>query len=429
LRRATPLLLLRPPMSLAIESLGRPSLRPGVVVVQRLLFVMDVKPLPRMMVVVGVAALAVAGCGADLLQAGKDGGSAGADSGPWIAACDHYFAAEYLRCGGPRLPPDENARVQARFEQVCANEIALPGTGVTSATLEACASALDVAPCELPFGLPEACNFKGSRSGGAACTDGLQCASGQCQDHVPISPEGPTGPATCGTCEAAVALGEVCGDAGCSTGICLTTDTTASLPTYSCTAISQGDAGAPCDDLAALCKPGLYCAAQTGTCTELGAMGAPCGDGSTPPGAPGGCLAPLACVGLPGASVCAGGAAGAFCLGDSDCNSGLGCVPAGPCASNGQTARFGCSQSGQCTSITWAGPGQPCSDAVRCLVGTCAFGAGFTSMDQDADGGLIVGSCPMVVPDGQPCSVGTTCDTFSECFAGKCELLDGVVCK
>ena len=380
------------------------------------------------MIVVGVAALAAARCGgADLLQAGKDGGS----TGPLIAACDHYFTAQYLRCGGPRLPPDETARIQARFEQVCANEIALAGSGVTSATLEACASALDVSPCELPAGPPPACNFKGSLPGGAACTDGLQCTSGQCQDHVPITPAGPTGSATCGTCEAAVAVGEVCAhdnfSAGCSTGICLTNDTTASLPTYTCTAISQGDPGAPCDDLAATCKPGLYCAAQTGKCTQLGAMGAPCGDGSAPPGAPGGCLAPLACVGLPGASVCSSGAAGALCLSDYDCNAGLGCVPAGPCASNGQTARFGCSQSGQCTSMTWAGPGQPCSDAVRCLVGTC-FGSGFASTGQDADGGLIVGTCPMVVPDGQPCAVGT-CDTFSECFAGKCQLLDSVVCK
>ena len=33
----------------------------------------------------------------------------------------------------------------------------------------------------------------------------------------------------------------------------------------------------------------------------------------------------------------------------------------------------------------------------------------------------------MVVPDGQPCGDGNdTCDTFSECFGGTCELLDGV---
>jgi hypothetical protein len=252
--------------------------------------------------------------------------------------------------------------------------------------------------------------------------------------HVPFTPEGPTGPRTCGTCEAAAAIGEVCGNdnfsAGCHpTGSCLTKDPTATIATYTCMAITQGDPGAPCDDLAAFCKPGLYCAAQTAKCAQLGAAGALCGDGSRPPGDPGGCLAPLACVGLPGASTCASGGAGAFCLSDYDCNSGLGCEPAGPCASNGQPARFGCSQSGQCVSTTWASPGHPCSDTVRCLVGTCDFGGGFFPISQNADGGLLSGNCPVVVADGAPCNVGTTCDTFSECFAGKCELLNSVVCK
>src|SRR6185312_13202283 len=98
-------------------------------------------------------------------------------------------------------------------------------------------------------------------------------------------------------CAAAANIGGICDTAGCATGICITQDTTASMPTYTCTAVVQGDVGAPCDDLAASCGPGLYCAAQTGTCTLLGTIGAPCGDGPTLPGAPGGCLAPLACVG------------------------------------------------------------------------------------------------------------------------------------
>jgi hypothetical protein len=46
-----------------------------------------------------------------------------------------------------------------------------------------------------------------------------------------------------------------------------------------------------------------------------------------------------------------------------------------------------------------------------------------------ADGNLVVGTCPMVVPDGQPCTVASTCDTFAQCFQGTCTLLDGVVCR
>src|SRR5215471_8706647 len=95
-----------------------------------------------------------------------------ADAGARNAACDHYYAAQYLRCGGPRLPVDEAARIQVRFE-------------------EACASALDVSPCEFPAGLPQECNFKGSLSGGASCRDGLQCASGLCQGQVEYTPGGP----------------------------------------------------------------------------------------------------------------------------------------------------------------------------------------------------------------------------------------------
>ena len=326
-------------------------------------------------------------------------------------ACDDYFAATYLRCGGPRLPPEETMRIQARFGQVCANQIALPGSGVTSATLEACASALNESACEFPAGPPQACNFKGALSGGAACTDPLQCQSGFCQGQVSITPGGESKSRACGVCEAAAHSGENCNAAGCTTGACMTQDTTASMPTYTCRPIVQGVVNAPCDELTAICEPGTYCAVHTGTCTPLGTMGAPCGDGPTLPGAPGGCIAPLACVGPAGFATCSSGALGASCAYDLDCSPGL-----------------GCSASGQCVSITWANPGEACGDAVRCLVGICGLADGSGLPTPAMDGGGIVGICPMVVPDGQPCLSGT-CDTFSACFDGKCELLDSVVCR
>ena len=326
-------------------------------------------------------------------------------------ACDDYFAATYLRCGGPRLPPDETARIRARFEQVCATQSALPGSGVTSATLEACASALNESPCEFPAGPPQACDFKGSLPGGTACTDSLQCQSGLCEGQFSFNPGGESDSRMCGTCQAAANIGGNCNAGGCSTGACITQDTTASMPTYTCTAIVQGDVGAPCDDLTALCQTGLYCAAQTGTCTPLGTIGTPCGDGS--PGDPGGCLAPLGCVGSPGAAICSSGAPGASCSRDLDCSPGV-----------------GCSVSGQCVSITWANPGEACGDAIRCLVGTCNLVGGVVvgGTHVSLDGGPLTGTCPMVVPDGQPCS-GGTCDTFSECFAGTCGLFDSAVCR
>src|ERR1019366_1021367 len=97
-----------------------------------------------------------------------------------IAACVHYYQATYIRCLGPVLPASEGARVQARFVQVCENDMALPGSGMSPANVEACASALDLWPC-VNGGPPQACYFYGSLGGGAACNEGLQCQSGWCQ--------------------------------------------------------------------------------------------------------------------------------------------------------------------------------------------------------------------------------------------------------
>ncbi len=397
------------------------------------------------------------GCsGSSNASAPLDGGAASADAGitRWtdasVAACDHYFAAQYSRCGGPVLPASETLRLRTRFEQVCENQIALPGSGVTVATLQACASALDASACQFPEGPPVACNFHGSLPGGAPCNDGLQCQSGTCSGTALDGPGGQIGPFTCGTCEPFAAVGQVCarGDfsAGCaSDALCLTTQAmqTAAEATYVCVALAQGDVGAACDGLSATCKTGLYCAAQTGRCAKLAGAGAPCGVGARPRANPGGCAAPLACVGIPGTATCGSGAADAFCLSDDDCSPGLGCTP-GPCSST--TARIGCSASGTCALVTWVAPGRACDGyRTRCLVGSC-------NVDEPSpppDAGIAQGTCPTVVPDGQPCVVegvgpaaptGPTCDTFAQCFAphapaasagaqGKCTLLYSTVCR
>jgi hypothetical protein len=103
---------------------------------------------------------------------GETGGTSGAattDAGPdapnpaeslsaevSAVECDHYFKARYSRCGGPVLPDGEKERVRLRFQQVCQNQSALPGSGVTRATLEACATAFDSFACDLPIGPPAA---------------------------------------------------------------------------------------------------------------------------------------------------------------------------------------------------------------------------------------------------------------------------------
>jgi hypothetical protein len=369
-----------------------------------------------------------------------DGGfSSFADAGTAAAVCAHYFAAQSLHCGGARLPASEMARVEARFVQVCLNGMALPGSGMTADSVEACAAALDASACELPDGEPVACNFSGTLPGGAPCNEGFQCQSGGCLGTAFLSPEGQIGPTTCGACAPFVEDGAVCAHAmfsgGCASDeICLIGPgmETAAQPTYTCVRVTHGDTGATCDGLAASCKPGLYCAAQTGKCAALGDAGAACGEGASPPGNPGGCAAPLACVGLQGMATCSLGGAGAFCLRDVDCAAGLGCIP-GPCSPT--IARIGCGASGTCGPVTWAAPGQPCDGySTRCLVGDCGAPR-LTPPRVGPDGGVMMLTCPAVTADGQPCAA--QCDTLAECFAtdsdaggtGACVLPDGVVCR
>jgi hypothetical protein len=238
-----------------------------------------------------------------------------------------------------------------------------------------------------------------------------------------------------------VAVGQICalGDfsAGCpANSICFTKDTTAKMPTSTCTPVVQGGVGASCDDLAASCKTGLYCDLQTKHCAQLGAAGAPCPNGAA-------CAPPLSCVGKPGAATCVMGAAGAFCLYDLDCASGLLCVQ-GPCPP-GAFGGLSCPGPGTCQPVVWAAAGEPCdSHQTRCLVGSCFFMA-----PPSVDGGVVSGTCPQIVGDGNSsdavhgmwalASMYSTCDTFAEPFdpigppvrqgaAGKCTLLDSVVC-
>jgi len=373
------------------------------------------------------------GCSGEVNRsAGPDVGAEAGVEPPGHAgtsACDHYFAATHSRCGGPVLPASETTRIRARFEQLCQNEMALPGSGVTPDSLDACATALEGSPCDLPAGPPPECAFHGALPGGAACTDSIQCQSAGCSGTASYTPEGQTGPFTCGTCEPLAPVGQVCGHADFSAGCpgdaaCLLDESTSgdTDPTYTCVAITEGAAGAACDDLTAICQTGLACSSATGQCVPLVAAGTACG---VAPGWPGGCAAPLACSG----GVCTSGAAGASCFDDVDCAVGLGCACAvGGCASP------------TCEAITWVAAGQPCSAVARCLVGTCDLGS-VPPGPPSSDGGAPTGMCPTVISDGAPCTVvdnGTTCDTFSECFTpeaagsngpGTCALIDSVACR
>jgi hypothetical protein len=323
-------------------------------------------------------------CGGPGSGPGAGSGSGGSTS----AQCGDYFDAILAGgCNGSTPPADELARQRARFVSACGAELALPGVALTAGALETCATAVrTTGACRLTDQATASCNLSGpgTLGSGAGCFTGLQCQSGSCSK----TQDGGTEP-VCGTCTAAAAVGQPCSQSlNCTpNAVC---DSSQTPPV--CVAISYGDVGAACDTGGAACKTGLYCNTD-GTaprCASGKGAGATCSDISQ-------CAPPFVCDGTP--TTCQNPKPlGAACSGE-DCATGLTCA-------TGSTH--------VCAPAAWAAAGQPCSDTTMCLVGAC--------MSQTVN----TGTCPTVIPDGQPCSgesTSTTCDVFSECLGGTCVLV------
>jgi hypothetical protein len=120
---------------------------------------------------------------------------AGALGAPVLTACADLYMAAYTLGGGPTLPPEEQARQLARFQELCMARLALPSVELSAGRLETCAASLDA-------GSVAGCEFTGSLPPGGECIDGAQCSSGACSSGmgVTFTPEGPIGEATCGSC-------------------------------------------------------------------------------------------------------------------------------------------------------------------------------------------------------------------------------------
>jgi hypothetical protein len=320
------------------------------------------------------------------------------------SACDHYFdVAVAEACSGAIPPSDEIARIKARFERVCTDVLALPGSGASPSQLDACASALQSEGCDASRSPdPQACKISGSLGGGSACVSGFQCASGVCDYGTTISPDGGTSSPACGVCVTPIPAGQPCGFGVVNGSSTCAEGTTCQYGSANplCVAITYGDVGAACSSNggAASCKAGLYCDFRTGKCAAQLDQGGACTQGDS-------CKAPLNCVFTPGStSTCQSpGQAGATCQVDGDCASGL-----------------VCDTTSHCATPSWAGSGQPCSASIHCLVGVCALRPGMTSQ-----------VCPIVIADGQPCVTNDsthTCDTFASCISGTCQLLGSASC-
>jgi len=314
--------------------------------------------------------------------------------GSATSACDDYFQIAFTgSCSGNvPLPASEVARIQARFDTLCNEALALPGMAITSGGLESCVAAIKAGGCSVADGQQPngPCTFSaGSLASGTSCLTDDQCQSGACTAGNE-APDG--GTVLCGTCSTPVAVGQSCASGqSCGPSAVCNGPIGTSGPT--CATITFGAVGAACNDSSTECNAGLYCEPSTQKCAAPGDSGTACDTDQA-------CTSPLVCppAASPGASTTcqSPGAAGAACSEDAGCVVGLGCTQAG------------------CATVTWASAGQPCSDTVRCLVGGCP-----------STGTTVGGVCPTVIPDGQACtpSVATaTCDTFANCEGGTCVL-------
>ena len=288
-------------------------------------------------------------------------------------ACDDLFNA-WVACS--LVLPAAAAHDAPRYRQLCEIQVALPGSTTTVAEIEACARAYTT-DCSTTCQLPNT----GTLPAGAPCdlTWNLQCQSGSC---VQVPDAGSSG---CGACAATIPIGQGCGPGASSAS--------------------------------SACAPGSYCA---GTCTALGAVGAPCTTRSV-------CQPGLTCS---SAEQCAtpvmlGGA----CQADIDCAEGFPCV-AGTCALRGDAGAH-------CTESGWD---TPCDYGLVCdtTTSTCVVptvqpdGACGANGQACIYGSCAEGVCPTIIPDGQPCPTSPTamCDVEAECDpAGNCEIPGSTVCQ
>jgi hypothetical protein len=345
-----------------------------------------------------IATVLVAGCGSSQGAQGvaTDGGAESAyesgalpgdgpgspsagDGGSVAAACDDFFGA-LLGCSHePSALADHD---RPRFRQFCENQANLPGSTTTVAVIETCAQAYKAdcfTSCQFP-------NF-GTLPAGAPCNAGfdLQCQSGACAPQR----QADGGYTACGTCASAIAVGQPCSLGG-TTANCAPGSYCGPGPSSTC--VPYGTAGAACSSGLLCAATDFFCSLSSHVCTAKLALGGACASDME-------CAHALPCV----AGTCAPrAAAGASCTPSgyaSVCEAGLQC----------DTAMHKC----VARSVQ---PGGACGAGLLCMIGTCSP----------------AGTCPGVVPDGQPCPANGTavCDDEASCdYTGTCAIPGAPVCR
>ena len=307
---------------------------------------------------------------------------------PAAAACDAYFDAynNYVtRCEGLPVRDDPVARARARAS--CLDYLGLPGQG---RNMNVCAAAWKSAPCRGSHAaLIAACAQPGTEGNGAACYDGLQCASGHCEWD-------PKRGVDCGSCASSVPLGQAC------TSLPNTCALGGGCINSTCVAFGSLEIGGDCETSDNFCKTGLACDFSTKICVSLGGIGVPCTFTNT-------CQEGLACVN----KVCAPPVSkGEPCQDNfNDCAPGLVCVP----------------MLLRCAPVTYdVNPGQPCGLLMDSFAECRTAPLPPYACCQIIDAIFATGTCPNIIPDGQRCVLNSStkvCDGSAMCRSdGACAL-------
>jgi hypothetical protein len=295
---------------------------------------------------------------------GGGGGSTGAEAQAACASLSKARCQKHDSCSNAdwvKANFTDESSCETRESLSCMAALAAPGTKLTPAHDQACASAIDAQACADLLGPspPDACvPPAGARANGQPCS-----FNGQCQSTFCAVPQG----AACGSCADEPKAGDSCViDGNCGRGLVCSSDQVCIVPaavgqdchrdrdcvvastciaatktapgkcvaagqsagvacdaqkgpgcdrdlglycaptTHVCTAVSFAQAGSPCGDVAGsgvACLAGAVCqipaGSKTGTCAAAAADGAACTVGGEPH-----CLAPARCVaGADGGSV------------------------------------------------------------------------------------------------------------------------------
>lgn len=253
----------------------------------------------------------------------------------------------------------DRASCEAQNRGYFAFEASLPGSGYTDSALRTCSAKMKDVDCGVALNTTPECKLGGSLPDGQTCRSFIQCAGGACAQHrnTPSDPYSP-----CGVCTRLPKIGESCADTiQCADGA-VADDSASTATEIKCTCVKAPQPGEACTtscDGFAVCKNNI-------------------------------CKIPHE--------------KGAACIDDSDCS---------------DTDDLVCANL-KCVERTRAAAGAACSDAIKCLGGSCLNGFCAARVGQGAvcdPSGAVAPFCTVDldcdVPDGG--TTGTCAKVVSHC--------------